>query len=80
MSDEKTRKDVWSRDSVDKGSEWSGEVSSVRGVDHVAGNLKRVAIDGRIEESINLSCEEARSSVRTSREIVPLGVGENRDG
>lgn len=51
--------------------------TNVHGVGHVAGNRRWVAINGRIEESINLSREEIRSFVRTSREINPFGVGED---
>jgi len=55
-----------------------GEVpDNIHSVSHVAGNRRWVAIDGRIEESINLSREEIRSFVPTSRETDPFGVGED---
>lgn len=52
--------------------------STVCGVNHMVEDRRWVAVDDRIEESINLSREEVRSSVRMSREIDPIGVGNNR--
>lgn len=74
--DEKTRTSL--RTELVKAA--SGRGSTVRGVSYMVEDRRWVAIDGRIEESINLSREEVRSSVRTSREIDPIVVGDNRGG
>jgi len=54
--------------------------TSAHGIGYIVEDRRWVAIDGRIEESINLSREEIRSSVRTSREIDRIGTGNDRDG
>lgn len=54
--------------------------TSARDVGQMIGDQRWVAIDGRTEESINLSREEDRSFVRTSREIDSIRVGDDRDG